>query len=126
MSPMTDTKVTYGFWGFAAGAGVAMIVGFAWGGWTTSSTTSKMAEEAVTASRASICAAQFMKSPDHTKQVKEFQGTESYSRSTYIETGGWDKMPGQAEATWGVASACAEKIESALKANDLPKPAKQG
>jgi hypothetical protein len=39
MSPETDAKVRYGFWGFAVGAGVAMTIGFGWGGWTTSSTT---------------------------------------------------------------------------------------
>lgn len=126
MSPMTDTKVTYGFWGFALGAGAAMIIGFAWGGWTTSGTTGKMAQDAVTANQASICVAQFMKDPNHAKKVKEFQGMESYNRSDLIETGGWDKMPGQDKATYGVASACAEKIESALKTNDLPKQAKQG
>jgi hypothetical protein len=125
MSPETDAKVTYGFWGFAAGAGVAMIVGFGWGGWTTSGTTSKVAQEAVTASQASICVAQFMKDPNHTKKIKEFQGTESYNRSDLIETGGWDKMPGQDKATYGVSSACAVGIEAAIKA-DPAKVAKQG
>jgi hypothetical protein len=115
MSPETDLKVTYGFWGVAVGAGIAMIIGFNWGGWTTSSTTQKMNEEAVLTSRAAICVAQFMKSPNHITKIKEFQGTESYQRAELIEKGGWDRMPGQEQATWGVASACVTGLEALIK-----------
>jgi hypothetical protein len=115
MSPETDAKVTYGFWGFAVGAGVAMTIGFGWGGWTTSSTTAKMTQEAVVASQTSICVAQFMKSPNHVAKVKEFTGTESYQRSDLIEKNGWDKMPGQDKANWGVSSACVTGIEALIK-----------
>ena len=115
MSPVTDTKVTYGFWGFAVGAGVAMTIGFGWGGWTTSGTTEKMTKEAVVASQASICVAQFMKSPNHVTKVKEFKGAESYNRSDLIERDGWDKMPGQDKASWGVSSACVTGIEALIK-----------
>jgi hypothetical protein len=102
-----------------------MIVGFGWGGWSTSGTTGKMAAEAVTASQATICVAQFMKDPNHAKKVKEFQAMETYNRSDLIETGGWDKMPGQDKAIYGVSSACALGIDTALKA-DPAKQAKQG
>ena len=47
MSPETYAKVMGGVWGFVLGAGVAMLIGFMWGGWTTSSTTQKMNDEAV-------------------------------------------------------------------------------
>ncbi|HEX9672341.1 MAG TPA: hypothetical protein VGA12_02770 [Burkholderiales bacterium] len=115
MKPEMETKVTYGFWGFAVGAGVAMTIGFAWGGWTTSGTTVKMSDEAVLASRAAICVAQFMNAPDHKAKIKELQGTESYQRSELIEKGGWDRMPGQETATWGVAGACVAGLESVIK-----------
>lgn len=115
MKPETDAKVTYGFWGFAVGAGVAMTIGFAWGGWTTSSTTQKMSDEAVLASRAAICVAQFMGAPDHKTKLKELQGAESYQRSELIEKGGWDRMPGQEKAAWGVSGACLAGLESAIK-----------
>jgi len=115
MTPVTDAKVTYGFWGFAVGAGVAMIIGFNWGGWTTSSTTQKMSEEAVLSSRASICVAQFMNGPNHILKIKEFQGVESYQRADLIEKGGWDKMPGQDKGTWGVSSACVTGLEALIK-----------
>jgi hypothetical protein len=116
MSPVTDTKVTYGFWGFAVGAGVAMTIGFGWGGWTTSGTTQKMSDEAVVASQAAICAAQFMKGPNHIVKIKEFQGTDGYQRSDLIEKGGWDRMPGQEKASWGVSSACVTQLEALIKA----------
>src|SRR5688572_9182221 len=115
MSPVSDAKLTYGIWGIALGAGIAMTIGFGWGGWTTSGTTAKMAQEAVVANQASICVAQFMKSPNHATKVKEFQGTESYNRSDFIEKDGWDKMPGQDKADWGVSRACVAGIEALVK-----------
>ena len=115
MSAVTDAKVTYGIWGMVLGAGIAMTIGFGWGGWTTSGTTEKMTQEAVVASQVSICVAQFMKSPNHVTKVKEFTGTESYQRSDLIEKNGWDKMPGQDKASWGVSSACVEGIEALIK-----------
>ena len=39
MKPETTAKIKYGVWGLICGAVIAMIIGFAWGGWTTSSTT---------------------------------------------------------------------------------------
>jgi len=115
MAPDMDVKVTYGVWGLVIGAGVAMTIGFAWGGWTTSSTTQKMSEDALQASRVAICVAQFMNAPNHNAKVKEFQGTESYQRSDLIEKGGWDRMPGQEKATWGVASGCVAGVEAQIK-----------
>ena len=79
MTPVTAAKVKYGVWGLICGAVIAMIVGFAWGGWTTSGTTKRMGEEAVLAARAAICVAQFIKEPNH--QEKIYKGTEP-SRET--------------------------------------------
>jgi hypothetical protein len=115
MTPVTEAKVTYGFWGMVGGAGIAMIIGFNWGGWSTSSTTEKMNEEAVLASRVAICVAQFMNSPTHELQVKEFQATDTYKRSELIEKGGWDRMPGQEKAAYGVSSACVTGVEAVIK-----------
>ena len=115
METHTDAKVTYGIWGLVLGAGIAITIGFAWGGWTTSSTTQKMSDDAVMASRAAICVAQFMKAPDHKAKVKELQGAESYQRSELIEKGGWDRMPGEEKAAWGVAGACVVALERVIK-----------
>jgi hypothetical protein len=115
MKPETDAKVTYGFWGFVVGAGVAISIGFVWGGWTTSGTTQKMNEEAILTSRAAICVAQFMGAPNQKVRIKELQGTESYQKSELIEKGGWDKMPGQEKAAWGVSGACVAGLEALIK-----------
>ena len=115
METHTDAKVTYGIWGFVVGAGVAMTVGFGWGGWTTAGTTQKMSDEAVLASRAAICVAQFMNAPDHKAKIKELQKAEGYQRSEVIEKGGWDRMPGEEKAAWGVAGACVAGLEAAIK-----------
>jgi hypothetical protein len=115
MKPETEVKLKYGFWGMAGGAGIAMIIGFNWGGWTTSGTTQKMSEEAVQASRVAICVAQFMGAPGHESAIKEFQATDSFKRSDLIEKGGWDRMPGQEQAAWGVASGCVVGLEARIK-----------
>jgi hypothetical protein len=115
MTAETDAKIKFGLWGFVGGAVVAMIVGFVWGGWTTSSTTQKMNDEAVLASRVAICVAQFMRDPGYKTAFQEFKGMDSYKRSELIEKGGWDKMPGQEQGTWGVSSACVAGVEALTK-----------
>ena len=115
MTPVTEAKIKYGLWGIVAGAAIAMSIGFNWGGWTTSSTTQKMNDEAVLASRTAICIAQFMNSPNHELNVKAFQGTDSWMRSGFIEKGGWDRMPGQEKAVYGVSSACVAGLEALIK-----------
>jgi hypothetical protein len=92
-----------------------MVIGFYWGGWSTSSTTQKMSGEAVLASQAAICVAQFIKEPNSQEKLKEFEKIDSYKRSEFIEKGGWDKMPGQKEASSGVANACVTGIEVLIK-----------
>ena len=115
MTPETAGKVKYGVWGLICGAVIAMIIGFAWGGWTTSGTTQKMTEESVLASRAAICVALFMKEPNHEAKLKELGEVSSWNRGEFIEKGGWDKMPGQEKAGPGVARACAEGLGALLK-----------
>jgi hypothetical protein len=80
MTPVTAGKVKYGVWGLICGAVIAMIIGFAWGGWTTERTTQRMGEEAVLAARAAICVAQFMKDPNHEEQLQALGKLISYQR----------------------------------------------
>ncbi len=53
MKPENSVKVKFGVWGLIVGAVIVIIIGFAWGGWSTSSTTQKISDEAVLASQAS-------------------------------------------------------------------------
>ena len=114
MKTETAGKVKYGIWGLVVGAVVAMIIGFSWGGWTTSSVAQTMNDEAVLASQAAICVAQFMKDPYHEEKLKEFGELDTWKRGDFIKEGGWDRMPGQEKAAYGVARACANGLEPLL------------
>jgi hypothetical protein len=115
MKPENAGKIKYGGWGLACGAVIAMIIGFAWGGWSTAATTQKISEQAVLASQAAICVAQFMKQSNHEEKLKEIGDVSSYQRADFIEKGGWDKMPGQEKADYGVSRACADGIDLLIK-----------
>jgi hypothetical protein len=115
VKPETVEKIKIGIGGLIGGAGIAMVIGFNWGGWSTSSTTQKMNGEAVLASQSAICVAQFTTQPNGQDKLKEFEKIDSYQRSEFIEKGGWDKMPGQKEASSGVSSACVTGIEALTK-----------
>jgi hypothetical protein len=111
MKPETAGKVKFGVWGLIFGAVIAAVIGFGWGGWTTAGTTQKMSEEAVLASQAAICVAQFMKEPNHKEKLKELGELDSWKRPDFIEKAGYDKMPGQEKADYSVARACADGLE---------------
>ncbi len=115
VTPETVGKIKVGFWSLIGGAVIAMVIGFNWGGWSTSSTTMKMNGEAVLASQSEICIAQFTKQPNGQEMLKEFVKTDSYKRSEFIQNGGWDKMPGQKDARPGVSNACVAGIEALIK-----------
>ena len=115
MEPETEGKIKYGVWGLIVGAVIAMIIGFNWGGWTTSGTTTTMTADAVLASQAAICVAQFIKQPNHEEKLKELGELDSWKRAEFIEKGGWDKMPGQEKADYAVSRGCADGLELLTK-----------
>ncbi len=115
MKPETAAKIKYGSWGLVCGAIIAMIIGFGWGGWSTATTTQKMSDEAVLASQAAICVAQFMKEPNHEEKLKELGEVSSYQKANFIEKGGWDIMPGQEKADYGVSRSCADGLDLLIK-----------
>jgi hypothetical protein len=109
--------------GAAAGAIVAMIVGFSWGGWTLGSAVEKIANEradaAVVAALAPICVDQFRQAANASANLIELNKFNySWDRETFVEKGGWAKMPGSEKAVSAVAKACAETL-GRLKAADL-------
>jgi hypothetical protein len=110
-----EGKIKFGVWGLVGGAVVAMVIGFSWGGWSTAGATQKISENAVLSSQVAICVAQYVMEPNSSEKLKEFAKIEGYQRYEFIEKGGWDKMPGQKEAGYGVARACAEKLEVLIK-----------
>jgi hypothetical protein len=115
MTPVTAAKVKYGVWGLICGAIIAMIIGFVWGGWTTTTTTKRLGDEAVLAARAAICVAQFMKQPNPQEKLQELEKVYSYDRTNIIRKEGWDKMPGEEQGDFAVARACADGLEVLMK-----------
>ena len=54
-----------------------------------------MSEEAVLASQAAICVAQFMKEPNHKEKLKELEKESSWERAKFIEKGAGIKCSGK-------------------------------
>ena len=95
--------------GACAGAIVAMIIGFQWGGWTLGSTAAqqvKDAEHAGTVSAlAPICADKFQHSADAGANLAALMKAESWNRNEIITKAGWTTFPGS-EPDRRVADAC--------------------
>jgi len=115
MKAEMEGKVKYGVWGLICGAIVAIVIGFAWGGWVTAGTNQRTSGGAVLASQAAICVAQYIKQPNSQEKLIEFEKIDNYKRSEFITAGGWDKMPGQKEASYGVTNACVAGLEVLIK-----------
>ena len=116
MSADAYAKMVGGIFGFVLGAVAAMLVGFQLAGWSTASTAQKISDEAVLASRAAICVSQFMHAPNQKVKMKEFKAADTYTKTELVEKSGWDKMPGQESASWGVTGACVAGLEAVVKA----------
>jgi hypothetical protein len=98
-------------WGFLVGVVVAIFIGFKWGGWTTPGGTQEKTDEALLATRAAICVAQFIKEPNHQEKLNEFKELSSIEIAKAIVKEGWDKMPGEQDAVRNVSRACADGLE---------------
>ena len=102
-------------WGAVVGAIAIMIVGFSTLGWTLGRTAEQMAnkraEVAVVAALTPVCIAKFEAQSDATAKLVEFKNvSSSWDQSSFIEKGGWAKMPGSDKPNAAVARACAEKL----------------
>ncbi len=97
MPSLNTTWLKPGVWGVVIGSIVTMIVGFSWGGWTTSTTARQQAmiqsDIAVTAALVPICLAG--KKADMSSAKKLAQLT---------------AFPGQADPNRAVAEACATAL----------------
>ena len=93
MKRETAAKIKYGVWGLVCGAVITTIVGFAWGGGTTFGTTQTMTKEAVLASQAAICVAQFMKQPNPEEKLA-LRGFEWVGeRGSECHSPLWERLP---------------------------------
>ena len=105
-------------WCCALSVAATILVGFSWGGWTTSSTASAMADKAAEGARTSlaaeICTAQFNGNPDAATQLTALNKLETWNRSDFIRKGGWANLPGLKEPVSGSADLCAQQLVAKL------------
>jgi hypothetical protein len=104
-----------GIWGAVIGCIVTMIVGFSWGGWTTSSTANqdavKRAGSAVTATLVPICLAQEKVDSSKGNKLTQLRGiTSTYEQTEFVMKAGWATFPGKEDPNRDVAEACASAL----------------
>ena len=104
-----------GIWGVIIGSILTMIVGFSWGGWTTSSTARQQAmiqaDTAVTTALVPICLAGKRADLAYAKKLGELTAiTSSYEQTEFVMKAGWATFPGQADPNRAVAEACASAL----------------
>ena len=114
MKPETAGKVKYVALGLLVGVIIPMI-GFEGGFWVTKATSERMANAAVLAARATICVAQFTKTPNYQERLKEYKALDYAGRGAFIEKGGWGKMPGEEKASDAVKEACSRRLEALME-----------
>ena len=104
-----------GVWGAVLGGILTMIVGFSWGGWTTSSTARQQAvmqaDTAVTTALVPICLAGKKADVAYAKKLGELTAiTSSYEQTEFVMKTGWATFPGQPDPNRAVAEACAAAL----------------
>jgi dienelactone hydrolase len=104
-----------GVWGAIIGSILTMIVGFNWGGWTTSSTANQVAiqrvDAAVTTAFVPVCLAQEKVDASKGKKLGERKAiTASYEQTDFVVKAGWATFPGKADPNRDVAEACASAL----------------
>ncbi len=104
-----------GAWGAVIGSIITMIVGFSWGGWTTSTTANQLAttraEAAVTSTLVPFCVAQQKTDATMAKKLGELRAiTSSYEQTDFVMKAGWATFPGTADPNRNVAEACASAL----------------
>jgi len=104
-----------GAWGAVIGSILTMIVGFSWGGWTTSTTANQLAmsrvDAAVTSTLVPFCVAQEKTDATKGKKLDELRAiTSSYEQTDFVMKTGWATFPGTADPNRNVAEACASAL----------------
>ena len=102
-------------WGAIGGAVVAIIIGFAWGGWVTGSTARNMqaagAETAIVQAFTPLCVVKAERQPEKIALLKE---ESRYQRDNFVVDAGWvDNVSEKYRSD--VADSCADTIVEGMK-----------
>jgi hypothetical protein len=98
-----------------------MVLGFTWGGWTTTGRAQVMQDIAVRNAKAelvaSICVHNFITSQDAQKSLRELKAKSYWDRDDFINAGGWMKIAGIDDNVTNAAKDCASRL---VELNDVP------
>ena len=113
--PQLPADTSTFFWGAAAGAIAAAVIGFTWGGWVGGGSAERLAaargETATLAALTPICVAQFKASPKAQASLATLKETKTWEQADFVRNGGWATMPGGVgDPSREVANACAEAL----------------
>lgn len=114
------SKTMWG-WSLVAASALTMVVGFTWGGWTTTGRARVMTDIAVRGARANlvagVCVHNFVTASDAADNLKTLQAKSSWQRDDFIKEGGWAKIAGIDDTVTNATDACADKL---MKLKELP------
>ena len=102
-------------WGAVAGSLITMIIGFSYGGWITTGTAGRLAQQqadtAVTTALVPLCIAQSKADRTVLKKMGELRAlTSPYDQRDFVTKTGWATMPGSPDPNRDVAEACAAAL----------------
>lgn len=98
------------FWSCVGAAVVTVVVGFAWGGWTTASGARELAADATKELVASICVGKFVSGPGYADRLAELKKANTWQRSDMIEEGGWVTLAGMEKPFEAASGLCAGQL----------------
>lgn len=105
---------TLWFWSLVCAVAATMIVGFAFGGWTTGGSAAFMANKAAQDARielaASLCVEKFVRTDGAADKLAVLKKTSSHDRDNFVEDGGWAKLAGMEKSIRGAAEMCADEL----------------
>jgi hypothetical protein len=114
------SKTLWG-WSIVGASALTMLLGFTWGGWTTSGRAYVMTEIAVRNAKAdlvaSICVHNFVTATDAQDNLKTLQAKSSWQRDDFINEGGWAQIAGIDGTVTNAADTCADQL---VKMKELP------
>ena len=107
-----------GLIGAALGAIATMVIGFSQGGWYTTKSAEKLADErssvAVVDALVPVCVSQSKLDPDATTKIAAMNKmVTSYEKRDYVMKAGWATTSGDESPNGAVAAACADVLVKA-------------
>ncbi len=104
-----------GIYGALGGAIAVSIIGFTWGGWTTSGSAQTMAQnlaaEEVTLAMVPVCLDISAADPERTEKLAGLQDLSRFARRNAMMETGWATRPGSDAPDRDLADACLTGLE---------------